>query len=193
MTGMWSNITDEDIENADNTVQNPNEGDIFGSGSMDEETEPAAINDTIPLVDVLDWNEKEHPRRSNGQFSTNKDKNANIAPSARGTNYLKVKGFSNKQKLMNHWKNGRTHRDEYPDLTMEQYVATAVKLAESPVGGDILGHIDKNDDVIRYNVKTNDFVKASLTKGIRTMFKPDEGFKYYQRMLEGDLKHGGRK
>lgn len=53
MTGMWSNITDEDIENADNTVQNPNEGDIFGS-TIEEETEPAAINDAIPFTDVLD-------------------------------------------------------------------------------------------------------------------------------------------
>ena len=26
ITGMWSNITDEDIENADDTIQNPNEG-----------------------------------------------------------------------------------------------------------------------------------------------------------------------
>lgn len=69
----------------------------------------------------------------------------------------------------------------------------AVKLAEAPVDGDILGHIDKNGDIVRYNAKTNDFVKANLSEGIRTMFKPDEGIVYYQRMLEGDLKHGGKK
>ena len=163
---------------------------------MEEETEPAAINDAIPFIDVFDdWNEEKHPRRNNGQFgsgSTSPNKNANIAPSAKGANRLKVKGFSNKQKLMNHWKNGRTHRDEYPDLTMEQYVATAVKLAESPVGGDILGHIDKDGVVIRYNRKTNDFVKADIKKGIRTMFKPKIGINYYKGQREEDIEYGGK-
>lgn len=97
----------------------------------------------------------------------------------------------NKQKLMNHWKNGRTHQEEYPGLTMEQYVERAVRLAEMPVGGDILGHIDKNNQIIRYDRKENDFVKADLNKGIRTLFKPAEGIKYYLNQRKEDIDHGG--
>ena len=105
---------------------------------------------------------------------------------------LWVRGFANKQKLMNHWKNGRTHREEYPDFTIEQYVARAVQLAEMPVGGDILGHIDKDGIIIRYDRKTNDFVKASITKGIRTMFKPIDGESYYINMCKEDIERGGK-
>ena len=83
---------------------------------------------------------------------------------------------------MNHWKNGRTHREEYPNFTIEQYVARAVQLAEMPVGGDILGHVDKDGIIIRYDRKINDFVKASVKKGIRTMFKPVDGESYYKDM-----------
>lgn len=36
---------------------------------MVEETNPAAINNAMPFIDVFDdWNEKEHPRRTNEQF-----------------------------------------------------------------------------------------------------------------------------
>lgn len=53
------------------------------------------------------------------------------AVSAKGANIFKVKGFPNKQKLNNHWQNGRTHAAEYaPDgiTTKEQYEKRAVQL-----------------------------------------------------------------
>ena len=71
---------------------------------------------------------------------------------------------------------------------MEQYV----ERAEMPTGGDILGHVDKDGIVVRYDRKENDFVKASVRKGIRTLFKPHEGEKYYTEQKEADLKHGGK-
>ena len=105
---------------------------------------------------------------------------------------MQVRGFASRQHLMNHWKNGRTHQEEYPGLTVEQYAERAVRLAEMPTGGDILGHVDKDGIVVRYDRKENDFVKANIKKGIRTMFKPETGEKYYQQMLKEDLKNGGR-
>lgn len=145
-----------------------------------------------------EWDESKHPRGPDGKFgkgsgppSTNTKKNGNVRASPTGANKLKICGFINKQKLMNHWKNGRTHQEEYPGLTMEQYVERAVKLAEMPVGGDILGHIDKNNQIIRYDCKENDFVKADLNKGIRTLFKPIEGIKYYIKQRKADIHHGG--
>ena len=188
MTGMWSNITDEDIENADDSVMQPDEGmgdlmnGVFGGG------EPQQMTDAK-------WEEEKHPRLADGRFgegSTNAEKSDSVTPSPSGANRLQVRGFASRQKLMNHWKNGRAHRGEYPDLTMEQYVQRAVSLAEMPTGGDILGHVDKDGVIVRYDRKENDFVKVSAKNGIRTMFKPDEGEQYYWKRRKEDIEHGGK-
>ena len=188
MTGMWSNITDEDIEKADDSVMQPDEGmadlmnGVFGGGEPQQTTDAK-------------WEEEKHPRRADGRFgegSTNAEKSDSVTPSPSGANRLQVRGFTSRQKLMNHWKNGRTHQDEYPDFTMEQYVQRAVSLAEMPTGGNILGHVDKDGVIVRYDRKENDFVKANVRNGILTMFKPTAGEKYYQSMREGDLKNGGK-
>ena len=188
MTGMWSNITDEDIEKADDSVMQPDEGmgdlmnGVFGGGEPQQTTDAK-------------WEEEKHPRRADGRFgegSTNAEKSDSVTPSPSGANRMQVRGFPSRQKLMNHWKNGRTHQDEYPDFTMEQYVERAVSLAEMPTGGDILGHIDKDGIIVRYDRKENDFVKASAKNGIRTMFKPDEGEQYYWKRRKEDIEHGGK-
>jgi len=194
MTGMWSNITDEDIEKADDSVMQPDEGmgelmgGMFGGAQEAEEPQPQRTSDAK-------WDEEKHPRRESGQFgrgSTNTEKSDSVRPSPNGANRLQVRGFANKQRLMNHWKNGRTHREEYPELTMEQYVERAVRLAEMPTGGDILGHIDKDGIVVRYDRKENDFVKANVKKGIRTLFKPVDGEAYYIKARKDDIEHGGK-
>lgn len=74
-----------------------------------------------------------------------------------GANIFVVRGFKNRQKLMNHWKNGRTPREEYHDFTIEQYVQCALKLLEQPVSENILGHADKYGHVIRYRERKNVF------------------------------------
>lgn len=103
--------------------------------------------------------------------------------SATGKNELKVKGFPNKQKLNNHWQNGRTHAEEYkPDgiTTKEQYEKRGVELAESAADGKkILGYKTKEGFICRYDVKKNDYVKADINKGLRSLFKPFEGIDYF--------------
>lgn len=103
--------------------------------------------------------------------------------SATGENELKRKGFPNKQKLNNHWLNGRTHAEEYrPDgiTTAKQYEKRGVELAESAVDGKrILGYKTKEGFICRYDVKKNDYVKADVNKGLRTLFKPSEGIDYF--------------
>lgn len=133
---------------------------------MEEETEPAAINDAMPFIDVFeDWNEEKHPRRSNGQFgngSTSPNKNANITSSARGINKFANHGFINKNKELAHKK----HLSEFPDMTMQDYINRGIELLQSPVGGDILGHKDKNQIITRYNKRTNEFAKGRPDRGI---------------------------
>ena len=108
--------------------------------------------------------------------------------SANGENKFLVRGFKNRQTLMNHFKD---HKEHYPHFTLEQYEQRALKLIESAVGGNILGHIDKSGAVIRYDKSTNDFVKGRPLKGIFTMFKPDEGILYYETRKKEDIENGG--
>lgn len=113
--------------------------------------------------------------------------------SATGKNELRVKGFPNKQKLNNHWQNGRTHADEYKNdgiTTKEQYEKRGVELAESAADGKkILGYKTKKEGYIcRYDIEKNDYVKADINKGLRTLFKPSkengtlDGIEYYYDM-----------
>ena len=104
----------------------------------------------------------------------------NISPS--GENKFLVRGFKNRQALMNHWQN----------FTMAQYEQRALELLEQPTDKNILGHIDKSGYITRYDKENNDFAKGHPYKGIVTMFKPIDGLNYYFRALKGDLEHGGR-
>ena len=110
--------------------------------------------------------------------------------SATGENELRVKGFPSKQKLNNHWQNGRTHADEYKDdgiTTKEQYEKRGVELAESAADGKrILGYKTKEGYICRYDVKKNDYVKANVNKGLITLFKPTEGVEYYNRFEKAE-------
>lgn len=68
MTGMWSNITDEDIEKADDSVMQPDEGmgdlmsGMFGSGQTPD-PESQRMSDAK-------WEESKHPRQPDGRFGT---------------------------------------------------------------------------------------------------------------------------
>lgn len=143
-----------------------------------------------------DWDESKHPRRSDGKFgkggshSTKTKKDGNVKASPTGANKFEVKGFKNKQALNNHWKD---HGNQYPGFTKKQYETRALALVESPVSDSVLGHIDGNGIVVRYDKKTNDFVKGRPSRGIYTMFKPDEGLKYYLERKREDIEHGGSK
>lgn len=124
----------------------------------------------------------------------NKDSGAGggaSAVSAKGANEFKVKDFRNKQKRKNHFKD---HKEEFIEdgiLTEEQYVAEALKLAESPVGGSVLGHKDGHGNVIRYDKEKNWFVKGNPSRGLTTFFKPKNRLVYYKERLTEDIEHGG--
>ena len=147
---------------------------------------------------LLRYNHNHDPhtgRFTSGNRVDNGGESGIIEPKPTGANELQVKGFKNKQKLNNHWKNGRTHSDEYlidGIITAEQYEKRAVELLESPVGENICGHIDKDKNIIRYDIAKNDFVKGSITKGVITMYKPQKGRSYYEQQRTEDLKHGGK-
>lgn len=98
--------------------------------------------------------------------------------------------------MNNHWKNGRTHQEEYADdgiKTKEQYEARALELAQSPCSENVLGYKNAQNEIVRYDVLKNDFVKGNPNKCIKTMFKPkweevkagdkDAGLRYFKEQL----------
>lgn len=70
-TGVWTNITDEDIERASDSVEPPGEmGEMFGGMGDGEESPQQARAPVRQGVGDAEWNEDEHPRDKNGKFSS---------------------------------------------------------------------------------------------------------------------------
>lgn len=142
------------------------------------------------IGDERAFKDEDHPRnKKTGKFVYN---GGSKSPSPTGANVLEVQGFYSKAKLNNHWKDHEKQYIKDGITTKEQYLQRALELVQSPVGGSIKGHLTKEGHIVRYDEKTNDFVKANIKKGIITMFKPDEGKIYYENNRKGDLEHGGK-
>lgn len=76
-TGVWTNITDEDIERASDSVEQPGEmGGMFGGmggEAAPDGSEELPQQERAPVrqgVEDAEWNEDEHPRDKNGKFSS---------------------------------------------------------------------------------------------------------------------------
>lgn len=91
-----------------------------------------------------------------------------------------VKGFEG-DILDEHWDGSHSHKDQYPGFTKEQYAQRARELLEMPVNKRIRGYAVKSQGmIVRYDTKTNDYVKGHFRQGIITMFKPKSKTKYYE-------------
>ena len=81
-TGVWTNITDEDIERASDSVEPPGEmGGMFGDMGGGEESPQQARAPVRQGVGDAEWEESEHPRDKNGKFSSaggNSDLNSSV-------------------------------------------------------------------------------------------------------------------
>lgn len=89
-TGVWTNITDEDIERASDTVEQPGEmGGMFGDMGGGEAAGAVGSEESLqqaraPVrqgVGDSEWEESEHPRDKDGKFSSaggNSDLNSSV-------------------------------------------------------------------------------------------------------------------
>lgn len=92
-----------------------------------------------------------------------------------------LRGFSEKN-LDSHWGGTHDHSHQYPGMTKEQYAQRAMNLVQSAANGkDILGYQNARGQIVRYDLKNNDFVKGNPAQGIATMFKPDGGVSYFDK------------
>ena len=204
-TGMFGSITDEEIAaNAGKTYQDvtamrdPLAGLTYGE-EVGEESSPFEETPADSLT--LDFNPNHDP--SNGQFTSGGGSGRNISEksltseeesgkiqsspksSATGKNKFRV-GFTQKN-LDKHWGGKSDHSGEYPGWTKEQYAERALTLVQKPVDGNrILGFLDKDNGIVRYDRQTNDFVKGYPDSGIATMYKPkqtpEKGYQYFLKL-----------
>lgn len=91
-TGVWTNITDEDIERASDSVEQPGEmGGMFGGmggEAAPDGSEELPQQERAPVrqgVGDAEWEESEHPRDKNGKFSS-AGGNSNLNSSAEDVN-----------------------------------------------------------------------------------------------------------
>lgn len=91
-TGVWTNITDEDIERASDSVEQPGEmGGMFGGmggEAAPDGSEELPQQERAPVrqgVEDAEWNEDEHPRDKNGK-SSSAGGNSNLNSSAEDVN-----------------------------------------------------------------------------------------------------------
>lgn len=128
-TGVWTNITDEDIERASDSVEQPGEmGGMFGGmggEAAPDGSEELPQQERAPVrqgVEDAEWNEDEHPRDKNGKFSS-AGGNSNLNSSAEDVNIKLAKA------------------KKYPELTKQLQslgLASAHDEAMEPVGIQIV-------------------------------------------------------
>ena len=199
-TGVWTNITDEDIERASDTVEQPGEmggmfGDMGGEVAAPAGSEESPQQARAPVrqgVGDAEWDESEHPRDKDGKFSSAGGNNnlnntpRNVKISATGKNKMYKRSFINEEAERHHWGGGGTHdhsgqykRDGI--VTFKQYIDRACELLESKcAAGEIRGFATSDGYICRYDPRKNDYVVGHPLIGIRTMFKPDKGAAYYE-------------
>lgn len=109
--------------------------------------------------------------------------NGTIVVLAEGANRLQHRGFFDHKSAQAHWGGGgfSDHSSQYPGWSFTDYLNRALDLAESACSkGSIRGYITAQGYIVRYDAKTNDFVKAHPMYGLSTMFKPSRGTSYYE-------------
>lgn len=156
---------------------------------------------------ALDWNPAEHPRAVNGEF-TNGDRheedleyneedsqcNEEGAVSAVGRHEFPKVLFGTKQNFKNHFKNHKLDLLNAGIYTEEEYERETRRVIESPVGGDIMGHIASvsKQEIVRYDKRINLFTKGNPQKQTFTSFSPRDGVQYYYKNRDEDLEHDGK-
>ena len=69
------------------------------------------------------------------------------------------------------------------NITKAGYLSRAHNLLGREVGGDILGAVRANGDVLRYNMRTNEFAVGTADGAIRTLFRPEKGLEYWYKQV----------
>ena len=149
------------------------------------------------MKDRMDFNEADHPRDENGQFtegegSSSGSTESGPAVSPEGEN-ASCKGFAAPEKKTVHF---TKHGAEFGFLTEDEYEAAADKFLQQPCGGDVIGYSTPKGKIVRFNVKTTEYASGFPGQNICTYMKPkcgsggvakpDMAMAYYNKFKEKD-------
>ncbi|MCR9247607.1 MAG: hypothetical protein NXI31_21490 [bacterium] len=87
-------------------------------------------------------------------------------------------GFTSPRSLERHFEK---HGHEFDVASAAEYLAIAQRLRDAPVGGDVLEERRRDGVVTRFDRDTGAFVAFNADRTIRTLFKPDDGERYFKR------------
>lgn len=149
------------------------------------------------MKDRMDFNEADHPRDENGQFSESEGSSSGSvesgpAVSPEGEN-ASCKGFAAPEKKTVHF---TKHGAEFGFSTEDEYEAAADKFLQQPCGGDVIGYSTPKGKIVRFNVKTTEYASGFPGQNICTYMKPkcgsggvakpDTAMAYYNKFKEKD-------
>ena len=158
----------------------------------------------VRLAELRAFKEEDHPRHKDGTFSPKGLTNGSASDTIPVRDCAKIKQLTDiddkaphklvtgyvDPSLTEHWvgsERANSHRKDYEKegMTKEQYAQRALDLAEMPVSKNVRGFACINQNIIvRYDVKTKDFVKAHIHYGVITMFKAEAPYYEGQRKVE---------
>lgn len=149
------------------------------------------------MKDRMDFNEADHPRDENGQFTESEGSGSGStesrpAVSPEGEN-ASCKGFADPEKKTVHF---TKHGAEFGFSAEDEYEAAADKFLQQPCGGDVIGYSTPKGKIVRFNVKTTGYASGFPGQNICTYMKPkcgsggvakpDTAMAYYNKFKEKD-------
>lgn len=111
------------------------------------------------------------------QSTTNNDTNE-FNDSINDTKVLIQYSFRTNELLTNHYEK---HKDEFHDITMEEYQEGANNLINQVSETVISKTEEKDGDTLYFDTQTNEFAVLSTDGHIRTYFIPEDGIDYFNR------------
>jgi hypothetical protein len=90
-------------------------------------------------------------------------------------------GFADQRRLDEHF---AKHGAEFGRITKQDYLHQAQLLRDAKVGGPVLEAVRKDGVVTRYDQQTGAFIAFNPNGVIRTLFKPNDGERYWRRQAE---------
>lgn len=153
------------------------------------------------MKDRMDFNEADHPRDENGQFSESEGSSSGSvesgpAVSPEGEN-APCTGFASSARLEDHAT--RHGLAEMGCATKEEYQQKGIDFLKQPCDGDVVGYARPDGVVVRFNTKTTEYATGVPGGPLKTYMKakcnrktgearPEAAMKYYEFNKEKDLK-----
>ncbi|CAA7195192.1 hypothetical protein [Chryseobacterium potabilaquae] len=88
------------------------------------------------------------------------------------------------KKLTKHFSKHTKDWSSWGSISNVAYYKRAVKLADSNIGGKVVGFVSKQGWTFKYNKATGEFLTIHPKGYIETFFRPKGGMNYYLKQLQ---------